>query len=257
MPADASRSFENSIAVPGTPEQVWEAIATGPGTEAWFVPAEIEGREGGPVALDVGGGMQPAGVVTGWEPPRRFAYEEEYEGARLATEFLVEARSGGTCVVRLVTTVFGAGPEWDAELDNLREGWDGYLLNLRRYLTEFAGRPCATILVSGTAPGPRDRAWAALMEALGLEDAAPGGRVAAGDGAPTLGGVVDRETGGERHRELMLRLDAPAPGTAFVMVYASGEHVHANVHAYLYGDAAREIAERDAPLWQAWMAERF
>jgi uncharacterized protein YndB with AHSA1/START domain len=50
MPDDPPGSFENTVEVPGTPEQVWEAIATGPGTEAWFVPAEIEGRVGGRVA---------------------------------------------------------------------------------------------------------------------------------------------------------------------------------------------------------------
>jgi hypothetical protein len=29
-------------------------------------------------------------------------------------EWLVEARDGGTCVVRLVTTGFGSGEDWDA-----------------------------------------------------------------------------------------------------------------------------------------------
>jgi uncharacterized protein YndB with AHSA1/START domain len=43
MDADATHCFENTIEVPGTPEQVWEAIATGPGTEAWFVGG-VDGR---------------------------------------------------------------------------------------------------------------------------------------------------------------------------------------------------------------------
>lgn len=37
--------------VPGTPEEVSQAIATGPGTSSWFVPAEFEERDGKPVAL--------------------------------------------------------------------------------------------------------------------------------------------------------------------------------------------------------------
>ncbi len=32
------------IEVAATPEQVWEAISTGPGISAWFLPAEVEGE---------------------------------------------------------------------------------------------------------------------------------------------------------------------------------------------------------------------
>jgi uncharacterized protein YndB with AHSA1/START domain len=70
-----SRRIENRIDVPGTPEQVWEAIATGPGIEAWFVPARVED---GRVALDMGSGLEDAGTVTEFSPPHRFAHEEEW-----------------------------------------------------------------------------------------------------------------------------------------------------------------------------------
>ena len=59
-----ARSAEVSVEVAGTPEEAWDAIATGPGITAWFVPAEVEEREGGAVSLDVGTGMGPAGTVT-------------------------------------------------------------------------------------------------------------------------------------------------------------------------------------------------
>ena len=57
------RSVEVETEVPGTPEEVWQAIATGPGISAWFVPAKLEGREGGRVALDFGGGMESEAVI--------------------------------------------------------------------------------------------------------------------------------------------------------------------------------------------------
>ena len=44
-----TRRIENSIEVPGTPEEVWEAIATSHGIECWFVPARVDD---GRVALD-------------------------------------------------------------------------------------------------------------------------------------------------------------------------------------------------------------
>ena len=45
MTADEKLGLDMQIEVPGTPEQVWQAIATGPGLSAWFMPAEVaDGR---------------------------------------------------------------------------------------------------------------------------------------------------------------------------------------------------------------------
>jgi hypothetical protein len=46
--ASGRRSVQVEVEVPGTPEEVWQAIATGPGISSWFVPAEFEVREGIP-----------------------------------------------------------------------------------------------------------------------------------------------------------------------------------------------------------------
>jgi uncharacterized protein YndB with AHSA1/START domain len=43
-----NRWVEMEFVTPGTPEQVWEAMATGPGNAAWFTKATIEERAGGP-----------------------------------------------------------------------------------------------------------------------------------------------------------------------------------------------------------------
>ena len=45
------RSVEIEIELPGTPEEVWQAIATGPGISSWFVPTEFEEQNGKPVAM--------------------------------------------------------------------------------------------------------------------------------------------------------------------------------------------------------------
>jgi uncharacterized protein YndB with AHSA1/START domain len=262
--AEKPRSFELEVEVPGTPEQVWEAIATGQGIAAWFVPAEFAEREGATVSVDAGWGMQESGTVTAWEPPRRFAYVEEPPASeaapagRLATEFLVEARSGGTCVVRLVSSAFGGGHDWDQELEDTRDGWRVYLRNLYLYLTRFPGQRCSWILVTGNAAPPQERAWAALTGALGLADAAEGERTATtAPGAPALAGTVEQVTDSRHARVLLLRLDEPAPGTAMVAVFTYGGEVYASLHAYLFGDQAPEVAAREAPAWRAWMAERF
>src|SRR5690242_1277922 len=103
------RWVEVEVEVPGTPEEVWQAIATGPGVSSWFVPTEVEGREGGAVRARFGPGMDSASTITAWEPPRRFVAESADLGPEappLATEWSVEARAGGVCVVRVVHSLF-------------------------------------------------------------------------------------------------------------------------------------------------------
>ena len=51
------RWVQVEVEVPGTPEEVWQAIATGPGVSSWFVPTEL--REDGTVVSHFGPGMTP------------------------------------------------------------------------------------------------------------------------------------------------------------------------------------------------------
>jgi hypothetical protein len=48
--ASGRRSIQVEVEVPGTPEEVWQAIASGPGISSWFAPTEFEERDGKPVA---------------------------------------------------------------------------------------------------------------------------------------------------------------------------------------------------------------
>jgi uncharacterized protein YndB with AHSA1/START domain len=129
----SNRTIQHEIVVPGTPEQVWNAIATGQGITAWFVPTKVEERVGGTVELDFGPGMGTAtGQVTVWEPPTRFVRQGSGgSGGLLAYELQVEARGTGTCLVRLVTSGFLTEAEWQAEYDSTSEGWKLFLNNLR------------------------------------------------------------------------------------------------------------------------------
>ena len=258
-PVSKRRTIENSIEVPGSPEQVWRAIASGPGISCWFMPAELAEHEGGSVAFDMGSGMAASGVVTKWDPPRRLAYEEEwtgYDGAsigKLASEFTVEPRGGGTCVVRLVSNLFTSTGDWDEELDDLHKGWNTYFEVLRLYLVHFAGQSCGTILVTGEASGSKTEAYAALTDALRLGPLASGQAVQSGPEAPRLAGTVERLG----PREALLRLSEPAAGSALVFAYVNGDKAIVNVHAYLYGEGARAIAARETPRWQSFMQQRF
>ena len=254
----ATRAIDLEVEVPGTPEQVWEAVASGPGITAWFVPARVDGRLGGTCELDFGPGVGvETARITAWEPPRRLVAEVAAEGRpAFAMEWLVEARDGGTCVVRLINSGFGSGADWDAEYDATEAGWRLFLYNLRLYLTHFPGRRCSSVLVNGHADGPVDRAFGELAAALGLPAGAREGEpvAATAPGAPPLAGVVERAA----PNMLTLLLERPAAGIAFVVCEPAGDgSAHASVYLYLFGDGAAEAAARDEPGWRAWVQRHF
>jgi len=261
--APDTRSLELEVEVPGTPEQIWEAIATGPGITSWLHPTEVEEREGGELSFDMGGGMTFTGKVAGWDPPHRFVEETEWKAsedlpaALLATEWLVEAGSGATCVVRMVTSGFGAGAAWDEEIEGFGEAMRDALDTLRVYLTHFAGRHGSWMRVFGKAEGSLDEAWGAVTGALGVSEVVEGADATVGGfGGPLLSGVVERKSEGGAHmRDLLVRIEDPRPGLASVSVFTEQRFV--SVQACLYGDDAAAVAEREEPAWRTWMEERF
>jgi len=233
-------SIDLQIEVAATPEQVWEAISTGPGISAWFMPAEVGG---GRITFHHMAGGSSEAEVTDAEAPRRLRFTEG-DGAQ-ATEFLVEARSGGSCVVRVVGSGFGG--------KGADDGWTAALLGLKLYLEHFTGRQAANVLAGGQVPGPQSRAWEELQAAVGLGELAEGARVTArADGAPPLSGVIE----GMLDTMVTLRLDEPAPGLAFVGVGGpDDETVFAILRAQYFGPEAAAIAERDEPVWRERIAE--
>lgn len=258
--SDGRRSVEVEIEVPGTPEEVWQAIASGPGLSAWFVPAVFEEEQGRPVAvtLDFGPGMASRSVVTNWDPPRVFAREGSGWVAGsppLATEFIVEARAGGVCRVRIVQSLFASTDDWDGQLTGAEEGWPSILRILRIYLAHFRGQRSAITRVMAAVPGTAAEAWAGLTGALGLAGAVSGQAWSVPDGVPAMGGVVERVD--DHPKGALLRLNAPGPGIAAVGTIEFGDTVMATLTLFLYGDEAEATAARVTPVWQAWMQERF
>jgi uncharacterized protein YndB with AHSA1/START domain len=249
------------VEVPGTPEEVWQAVATGPGVSSWFVPTEIEEQEGRPVAVTstFGPGMDSRATVTAWDPPRRFAAESGGLGPDappLATEWVVEARSGGVCVVRVVHSLFASTDDWDGQLESIESGWPAFFRILRLYLEHFRGRPCSPLQLMGFAAGPESEAWQALAVSLALAGAAPGQPWRAAAGVPPLAGTI-AGIGEGRHPHQLVLLDEPVPGIAFVSANAMGGQVCLTIYLYLYGEEASAAVARDEPVWRAWMQERF
>lgn len=258
--ASGRRSVQVEVEVPGTPEEVWRAIATGPGVSSWFVPTEVEERVGGSVTLHFGPGMDSVARVTAWDPPRRFAAEGhgwEPNSPPVATEWTVEARSGGTCVVRVVHSLFAETDDWDGQLEGTESGWPGFFRILRLYLTHFRGLPCSVIQVMGAASEPAAKAWETLVRSLGLTGAAAGERRKSPVGIPPYAGLVEDVSEAPPNHSMILRLDQPAPGVASLGAFACGGPVMVAMTFYLYGERAASAAAQHEPAWQKWMGEQF
>jgi uncharacterized protein YndB with AHSA1/START domain len=255
------RSVEVSVEVPGTPEEVWQAIATGPGISSWFVPTAFEGEGGVPTAVksNFGPGMEAVATVTSWDPPRQFTAESRDPGSDappLATEWIIEARSGGTCIVRVVHSLFASTDDWDNQLTSAEGGWPDFFRILRLYLTHFRGQVGPAFQVGGTTTGTPSEAWLKLTDGLGLRGMAVGQKMTA-SGPLALAGVAEYVGEPPYPEQLLMRLDQPGPGIAHLFAFDMGGVVYVSGRLYLYGDRAAAVAARDEPLWQAWMAERF
>jgi uncharacterized protein YndB with AHSA1/START domain len=214
--ANGRRSVQVEVEVPGTPEEVWQAVATGSGISSWFVPAAFEERDGKPAAITVSfaPGMEARSVVTAWDPPRMFANESASwmpGSPPMASEWSVEARAGGICIVRIVHSLFASTDDWDNQLEATASAWPAFLRTLRIYLTHFRGQRSAIMQVMTPVACTDAESWETLTSALGVKGVSVGERWTTPAGVRPLSGVVEYVT--ESPYDALLRLDKPGPGT--------------------------------------------
>lgn len=241
--------LRKEIELDATPEQVWEAIATGPGVDSWFMGrTEIEPREGGVAQMTMMGSVDQS-TVTAWEPSKRFAYRgaDGPDGTFMAFEYLIEGRDGGGTVLRLVQSGF-LGDDWESEYEALRTGWDMYLHTLAQYLSHFSGQTAKAVVTTARPDaGDPDQVWKALTGALGLS-----GPVAEGararltlDGLSPAEGVVDYAGLptflGVRTDDGLYRFIHSGPSRGNVVVLQ---------HHIFSGDLDDQAAEK---AWQSWL----
>jgi uncharacterized protein YndB with AHSA1/START domain len=253
------RSVQVEVEVPGSPEEVWEAIATGPGISSWFVPTEVEGRVGGAFTANFGPGMESTSTITQWDPPRSLIKDGDGmdpDAPPVATEWIVEAKSGGKCLVRVVHSWFASSDEWDGQWEAVEQGWISLFNILRLKLEHFPGRPGAAFEAAGISNVSESEAWAALTTPLGLTDAAAGQEVRPGTDNPALSGKVE-VVGQSETKEVILLTTEPGPGVCHLSAMPMGEQVYLSIRFYLFGDNASGAVANAEPEWGRWFAERF
>src|SRR5690606_34899004 len=143
----------------------------------------------------------------------------EREGRKLAHEFTVEARDGGTSHVRMVYSGFDSREAWEQELEGAGGGWKSCFDMLAFCLRFFPGQAGSSIQTVPPTTGTRDEVMTTYMSRLGLGPLGEGARVRSNTagGAPELAGeVVHLEEG-----LVIIHLDAPLAGLAWL---AAGAH---------------------------------
>ncbi|MFE6872228.1 SRPBCC domain-containing protein [Kitasatospora sp. NPDC057692] len=235
--------IELETVLPASPDEVWEAIATGPGLDSWFMGRnELDPREGGTAAMQIGGHREDA-VITAYEPGRRLATRTATaeDGRFMAFEYLIEGRAGSATALRVVHCGL-LGDDWEDEYDALRRGWPFHLHTLREYLAHFPGRTGTPVFAVGSVPGrPAEELRAALADALALPlPPAVGARLRAEPaGLPPLEGEVvwaDAERFAARTADGLYTFHHSA-GLVLMFHHLFGPH--------------QEDAE---PAWQQWLA---
>jgi uncharacterized protein YndB with AHSA1/START domain len=178
-----TRAVERVIEIDAPVSAVWKALTDAEELTRWFpLRAGVEPGTGGSIWMswtDTAGAPAPIEI---WEPERHLRTGPE-EGAALpiATDFHLEGRGGGT-VLRVVSSGFGAGDDWDYMYGAWGRGWDFELRGLRHYLERHPGQ--RRIVAQARAPyGSSDEeAWVRLtgpggwFGSSGLLAATPGDR---------------------------------------------------------------------------------
>jgi hypothetical protein len=178
-------TWEGEIAA--RPDDVWETITRHAGGYLW--PVEFEPWVGG---AERGLGRS-GGLVTVWEPPRRFATATR-PGAEALNELTYELEPlGAGTYLRYVHRAEVPAGEFDLQHEACRLHTAFYLHSLGQHACHFAGRDAAYVSVEATADG----SFAALRRALGVPDGAVrGDRVRLEpEGIEPIEGVVDYATG--------------------------------------------------------------
>src|SRR5690606_2183889 len=161
--------------VPATPDEVWEAIATGPGIDSWFLGRNRVGA--GEVTTDFPG--IPPTQVEVWDPPHRLVHTsgKGEDGRFIAYEYLVEGKGRSTTIARVISSGFIPGSDWQAAFAAMGTGGELFFRALVEYLTHSRRRHATPVTVFGPVLDPSE-VWARFLTAAEVDrEPRPGDRL--------------------------------------------------------------------------------
>jgi uncharacterized protein YndB with AHSA1/START domain len=127
------RKHEIEIEIAAPASEVWKALTTAEGIASWFAPgAAVEPGAGGKMTISWGEGMEYTNRIAIWEPESHLqtASDRPEPAPPNVIDYFIESR-GGTTVLRLVHSGFGASADFDAEYESTGHGWAIFMKMLK------------------------------------------------------------------------------------------------------------------------------
>jgi uncharacterized protein YndB with AHSA1/START domain len=163
MSSGAGRRVEQAIAIDVPVDAVWKALTDATELTRWFpIGASVVPGAGGVIRLRWDESYDSDSAIEIWEPNvhLRIGFPH-HPPVLLATDYHLESDKGRT-ILRVVTSGFGDGHDWDDWYSGVRAGWDFELRGLKHYLEQHRGRDRLVASARHPLSISRESAWERL-----------------------------------------------------------------------------------------------
>jgi uncharacterized protein YndB with AHSA1/START domain len=151
-----TRDIEMTVELAARAADVFRAISEGDEIAKWFAPdARVTHGDQPTLFVSWGEGMGAEEPITVFDPPRRLRYRF---GDDLFVDWSLEEH-GTKTRLRMIHSGFSTAPETDGEYESNQRGWRIFLLNLRHYVEDHAGKRAAQCPFVILTPAPREHVW--------------------------------------------------------------------------------------------------
>jgi len=152
-----ARRVERSVNIAAPVDAVWRALTDATELTRWFpMRARVIPGAGGLIHMQWDETYDAESRIEAWEPNRHLRIGfPHHPPVLLATDYYLESDKGRT-VLRVVTSGFGEGADWDEWFGGVSAGWDFELRGLKHYLEHHRGRD--RVVAMARVPFTRDRA---------------------------------------------------------------------------------------------------
>lgn len=251
------RSVAREITIDAPVRQVWNALVDPIELVRWFpLEARVDPGVGGTIWARWRDGIGFHAAILDWEPEHRLRIVgREGYWLGIATDYQLRGR-GGSTVLRVVSSGFGAGENWDELVDGFGSGWDFELMGLKHYLERHRGRDRLVASARSSFASSRDVAWRRLTGPEGWAGSPGAGNGSEGSAYRTTLATGDELSGRVLHHR---------PGRQFVGTVTEWndallrlELFQTEVTVWLsaYGVPAGEVHALEAR-WQAALTSVF
>ena len=163
MSPDAGRRIERAIVIDAPIDAVWKALTDATELTRWFpLHASVTPGAGGVIRLRWDEDYDADSAIEIWEPDRHLRIGfPHHPPVLLATDYHLENARGRT-ILRVVTSGFGKGADWDDWYAGVGAGWDFELRGLKHYLEHHRGKDRQVARARRSLTIPREAAWERL-----------------------------------------------------------------------------------------------